>query len=57
MGEFIVGHLASVMFWTNAYPWVFGAKPYRIRVYCLGSDAAVAGLLAITVFMSYYQLL
>ena len=50
-------HLASVMFWTNAYPWVFGAKPYRIRVYCLGGDAAVAGLLAITVFMSYYQLL
>lgn len=21
--EFTVGHLASVMFWTNAYPWVF----------------------------------
>lgn len=45
-----VGHLASVMFWTNAYPWVFRQGPYRIRVYCLGSGAAVVGLLAINVF-------
>lgn len=51
-GEFMVGHLASVMF---CLPLGVQAEPYRIRVYCLGSDAAVAGLLAIKAFISYYQ--
>lgn len=31
------------------------AEPCGIRAYCLGSDAAVAGLLAINVFIGYYQ--
>lgn len=45
-------HLPSVL--DYAYPWVFQAEPYRIRVHCLGSDAAVAGLLAINVFVGEY---
>lgn len=37
-------------------PWVHRrAGSYRIREHCLGRDAAVAGLLAISVFAGHYR--
>lgn len=51
--EFTMGHLPSVL--DKCVPLGVQAEPYRIRVHCLGSDAAVAGLLAINMFVRDYQ--